>query len=477
MDDVREYLSMLRRRWEIPFWCITICLGIAVYIAYTTPPVYRSTGTIMVESAEIPLDTRQPVARGAIDQHLDLVRRRVLSDENTQLLVDKHGLFPELSEGQRRSALMSNVNLEQINPITLEPLIGGSAFNVHFNYAEPEKAQAVAQNLVDLFLEDNRRARTQSAAETEGFFAGQAERLARAVVDAEARLAAFKQQNQGLMPEDIRLNQSALDRAERELNAIQAQIRVVSERRNLLNVQLDALSADSELATLKAELALARQRYTEDHPNIRRLVRTIAAMEGAETPLDQNDPEYRRVQTQMQAVEMELSALRDREQQLRGEIGNLSDRLVLAPEVEKQLQELDREHQMLTAEYREMRQRRGQAEIASNLQAEDKGERYTQIRPARVPSTPFSPNRVGIILLGVMLALAGSAGLVALREGADESVRSSRDIVEALNGPPIATIPVIRNDSDKWLRYRRLSAHGAVWLVFVSFTFGAVFYG
>jgi polysaccharide biosynthesis transport protein len=477
MEEFREYLSMLRRRWEIPFWCVTICIGVALFISYTTPPTYRSTGTIMIEGAEIPEELARSTVTGAYDQHLDLVRRRVLRTENIQPVVDEYNLFPEMEESRRAVALAQSVDLEQINPITLEPLIGGSAFHIHFDHSDAETAEKVATELVELFLQDNRLARVESAEGTQQFFANQAERLARDVADVETKIALFKRENQGLLPEDIRNNQAALERAERELTSVHSDIRLATEQRNLLMVQRDAIYSDTELATLKAELAVLRQRYTDDHPSIRRLVRTISAMEAEGTGMTVEDPEYRRVSAQLDGVELELEAFREREQQLRAEIDQLSERLVMAPEVEKQLQQLERDYQMITNEYREMRQRRGEAEIASNLEEENKGVRYTQIRQPRVPSAPYSPNRLGIMLMGVMFALGGSVGLVALREGADESVRSARDVIQALEGPPIAIIPVIRNEADKWLRYRRLATHGAVWVVFVGLTLGAVVNG
>jgi uncharacterized protein involved in exopolysaccharide biosynthesis len=313
MDDLRNYLLLIRRHWLIPFWCCTLCLGSAVYFAYTIPPIYRATGTIIIESAEITIDTARRVAAGrGIDQHLDLVRRRVMSDESLQMLINKHELFGELTPRQRISAVARNVSLEQVDPVTMEPLIGGSAFHVHFDYPDRSKARDVATDLIELFLEDNRAARTQAAADTREFFAEQAKLLAERVAEAETRLASFKRENQGFLPDDTRLNQQALERAERDLNAVRSEIRLSIERRNLLRVQLDALGMNNELAELKSELTLLQQRYSEDHPDIKRLRRTIANLEQAGEPASQNDTEYRQVSAQLAFVEDEVAAFRSR---------------------------------------------------------------------------------------------------------------------------------------------------------------------
>jgi uncharacterized protein involved in exopolysaccharide biosynthesis len=63
-------------------------------------------------------------------------------------------------------------------------------------------------------------------------------------------------------------------------------------------------------------------------------------------------------------------------------------------------------------------------------------------------SQPYSPNRIGVILLGFVLGGALAAGAVALAESADATVRGARDIV-GLNGLPVlGSVPEILLASD-----------------------------
>lgn len=474
MSDIREFILLIRRRWHIVAWCVTICLSAAFAIAYTGPVLYRSTGTIIIEQPDIPEDLARSTVGGALEQRLELIRRRVMVDETLKPIVEKYNLFPELEPRQRPEALSKAIELEQINPVTLEAQLGGAAFSVSFDYSVPEITRDVAMEIVNLFLEDNRRARTESAADTERFFAAQGERLAGRVADLEQQLSIFKQNNQGLLPEDVRRNQQILERLERELTVIQGEIRLSTERRNLLIVQRDELAGGTELAMMKNELSAARQIYTDDHPTIRRLLRNIEAIEAADRDPSLQDSELRRTQTQLTAVEAEIAADRRQEQLLKSRIADLQDNIVLAPEVEKKLQELTRDYELAVGEYREIRQKRSDAEIAQSLEDEDKGERYTLLRRPGIPASPFSPNRVGIMLIGIMLAIAGSAALVAVREGVDASVRSSRDVLDAFDGPPIATIPVIRNSADSRRHWQQLMTHAAGLLLTVALAIGIV---
>jgi polysaccharide chain length determinant protein (PEP-CTERM system associated) len=474
VDDLKEFLLMLKRRWRIVVWCATLSMCAAYVYAYTAPVLYRSTGTIIVERADIPEDLAKTTVANVLEQRLELVRRRVLTPESLQPVVDEFDLFAWVISDQRAGALESSISVEQVNPITLEPELGGAAFSVNFDYPDRNLVRPVAARIVNLFLEDNQRARTEAAADTERFFASQGERLAEDIASLEEELAEFKQENRGLLPQDIRRNEQTLVRLERELSETQGDIRLATERRNLLIVQRDQIAESTELAQLKQELAAARQVYTDDHPTIRRLLRNVAAAESRVEDPKLQDPELRRVNAQLAAVDDQIAADQRTEVELARRIAELQGQLVLAPEVEKRLQELTRDYDLAVAEYREIRQKRGDAEIARNLEAENLGEQYALIRMPRTPRSSFYPNRVGIMLIGVMLAFGSGIGLAVLLEGADSTVRSSRDIVDAFGAPPIASIPLIYNAADIRWRRLRLSFHGIGLAMTVGVAIGIV---
>ncbi len=95
-----------------------------------------------------------------------------------------------------------------------------------------------------------------------------------------------------------------------------------------------------------------------------------------------------------------------------------------------------------------------EAQIALNLEAESKGERFTVLDSPDLPALPVSPNRIAILLLTIALALAAGAGSIALADVTDTTVRNTRDVTELLEIPPLVAIPYINNEAD--LRSRRL---------------------
>ena len=136
----------------------------------------------------------------------------------------------------------------------------------------------------DLFLSYNRKTRADRATETYNFLSVQAEGIQRRISEIDLQISAFKSRHGDALPVALSQSQGAAERAERDLQDIEGQIRIAEERESQLNVQLSKLSPSlgsttgnwrMELATLQGQLAEARVRYTPDHPDVKRLERQI----------------------------------------------------------------------------------------------------------------------------------------------------------------------------------------------------------
>ena len=119
------------------------------------------------------------------------------------------------------------------------------------------------------------------------------------------------------------------------------------------------------------------------------------------------------------------------------------------PEIERQYRLLSRRYADAVERHDEVLQKLATARMASRLETEQLGERFTLIDSPRVPDQPASPNRVGILMLGIVLAGALSVAMLAIVEVSDSSIRNVRDVREVLGIPPIATIPTVETRSDR----------------------------
>jgi len=480
-----DFFGVLRRR---SVWLLTLlpaAMLIAVYLAFTLPRQYVSSATILLEPSSIPADMIKTTVTAFADQQIEIVRGRVMTRESLLRLVQEVDPYPnrdDLNANDKAAAVAANSEIVRVDPITLEPLLVSSAFSVHYRNPDPDLAAAIAKRLAQMFLDYNRETRTQQATETVEFLQAQSTEASQKIVELERRLAEFKAQYGDALPESQERNENMLDRAGRDLQSLEQQLLLAKDRRSTLELQRTQINPNlfdpagdwrNQLKTLQSDLAVAQKKYSPDHPEVRRLRRAIEAMSARTdtnpTSLAPDNPEYKQVVSQLDTVNREISALQASADRYRDEIRLYERGLKMAPEVERDYAQLLRDYDIAQERFRGIEDRLRDAALGQALETQQRGGRFTLIREPYRPTSPDSPNRLGIILLGLVLGGGLGVGMAALRESSDPSVRSMRDLLEITDIKALAAVPVMRNAADRKRRIVAWSAAGAIAAIAVVF--------
>ena len=250
---------------------------------------------------------------------------------------------------------------------------------------------------------------------------------------------------------------------------------IVSTEREVEGLESQVKSDDDtgdrlrELDEAKAQLARAREKYSADHPDVVRLQRTVDGLESAveaaaktgkrrEATTHSDNPIYIQVKGQLDALAVERDRSVKRRDELQAKFDDYERRMAKSPEVEREFHTMSRELETAQLEYKQILAKQTEAQVSENLESERKGERFTMIEPPQAPEKPISPNRVLIVVLGLLLSLGLGAGAAAAHESFDASVRGPNDIRQLLQVPALASIPVIVTEEDlarrrKMIRY------------------------
>jgi len=263
---------------------------------------------------------------------------------------------------------------------------------------------------------------------------------------------------------------SRLKALESELASLSA--RYSSEHPDIIKIkrEIDGLKAQTgssdssdEAAKLltqkRGELAGLTEKYSADHPDVISLSKQVEELENqlqaspqqAENvamSLNPENPAYISVQTQLQTVESNIESLAARKARLKAKVQQLEKHIARSPQVEKDYQVLVREHQNALARFQDIKARQMEAEIGQELEKESKGESFVLIDPAQYPEKPVKPNRIAIIFLSFIFAMASGLGVAILKEALDSSVRGVSGVTKMLTAAPLAVIPLIYNTYD-----------------------------
>jgi succinoglycan biosynthesis transport protein ExoP len=230
----------------------------------------------------------------------------------------------------------------------------------------------------------------------------------------------------------------------------------------------------------RLRLAESSKKYAPEHPDIVRGQREVASLEAdlakeqarpvSAAPVVQPDnPAYIQLQAQLSATKNDIEGTESQVAQLKKQMNDYQRKISMSPQVEKEYRELARDYQNSQAKYQELRAKQMEAQVAQNLEADRKGERFTLIEPPMPPEEPVSPNRLLIWLIGIVMSAGLAVGCVALLESLDATVRNRKDLFELLAGAPIALVPVIGTSAEAGqVRTRVRYALGAVAVAAVS---------
>jgi polysaccharide biosynthesis transport protein len=238
-----------------------------------------------------------------------------------------------------------------------------------------------------------------------------------------------------------------------------------------------------QLSEAKSELAAAKEKYSDDHPDVLRLKHTVDSLEesvtkeaGAGTKRVESahadNPVYVQVKGQLDSVAVERANAVKKRDDLHLKLDQYEKRMAESPEVERQYRTMARDLESAQLKYQEILSKQTEAQVSANLETQKKGERFTLIEPPQPPEKPIKPNRVLILVMGVIFSIALGIAAVVGRDTLDASVRGPNDIRQILQVPALASIPVIVTVADRVRRKKiiGLSWGGGVAIVALSLT-------
>lgn len=298
-----DWLRQIRRRKYTGLLTAIVIWALAIIITFALPAIYRSTATILIEQQEIPKDLARSTITSFADQRLNVINQRVMTTSNLFKIIEEFGLYQDLLDKKpreevleeiREAITMDIISADVIDPRSGRPTQATIAFNISYDHEVPEMTQRVANEITSLFLNENIKQRTKNAQEATEFLRDEADKLAKRMVELDAKLAEFKTGNVEKMPDMVSMNLSMIDRAEQQLQNLETRLSLLEDRKAYIQAQLLEIEPSSALYSedgeiiyspkdrlkmLKVNLSRLRGIYTDNHPDIIRTNKEIHMLE------------------------------------------------------------------------------------------------------------------------------------------------------------------------------------------------------
>jgi polysaccharide chain length determinant protein (PEP-CTERM system associated) len=478
---------VFRRYWWILSVTVVGCGTIALLLAMVLPKKYTSQTLILVQQPTVPSDIVKPVVTEDLNHRLASMQEQILSRTRLEPIIDKFGLYPELRGKVHIEDLVERLRTS----IVVTPLVsmpgtqnqGLPGFYVNVTFDSPQLGQQICAEITSMFMEQNAHALEQQAARTTSFLSQQLDE-AKAKLDAQdAKLAQFKRQYLGSLPEEEQTNLSILMGMNTQLEAnSQALSRAQQDKafnESILGQQeanwkasqtgQNPETADQQLGALQDQLSSLQTRYTSDHPDVIRLNSQIEELKkrmseepkanpsgsgNAQTPRSE-PPQMQQLRAKLHQDELNIADLTKRQTQIQNQIGVLQARVQASPVVEQQFKEMTRSYQSALDFYNELLKKRNNSAMAADLQHQQEGEQFRVLDPPSLPDKPSFPKKPYFLGGGLGAGFALGLGILALIAFSDRSIYTEGDVELCLQLPVLGLIPNVKLDASSGKSFPR----------------------
>jgi polysaccharide chain length determinant protein (PEP-CTERM system associated) len=403
------------------------------------------------------------------------MKEQILSRTRLQPIIEKFGLYAEVRSRVHIEDLVEKLRTAvEIKP--LEPTPGTQSrqlpgFYVDVTFDNPQIAQQICSEITSMFLEQNARERKQQANETTSFLSKQLEEAKKNLDDQDAKLAQFKRQYLGSLPEEEQSNLNILTGMNAQLEAnTQALSRAHQDKafnESLVGQQeanwkasqtgQNPETAEQQLGALQDQLTSLQARYTSEHPDVIKLKSQIEELKKRMAGAPKNNPsangstqasaaeppQIQQLRAKLRQDDMNIADLTKRQSQIQDEIAQLQSRVQASPMVEQQLKELTRNYQTAQDFYNDLLKKRQNAGVAGDLESQQESEQFRVLDPPSLPDRPSFPKKAYFAGGGLGGGLAVGVAILCLIAMGDKSMHTERDVELALKLPVLALVPVL----------------------------------
>jgi len=460
VDPTRELRRLaeapLRRPWLV-IVPLVLTLVAAVAASFLLAPRYKSSTLILLAPEQMPASFVPQMSTERVGRRLQTLQQEVQS--RTRLETIARELDPYGTLG--KEPLIDTI--ERMREAVVVTVKGTDAFSIEFEHPDPKMAMLVADRVTTLFMEEVVGARERQVSNAYEFIERQLQDARQQLEEKETALREYKERHMGQLPEQVQANLSTLQRLQLEQQSVQDSLRKATDALLLLESGGSGATAAAvpgapappdSLATLRALMAQLKTRYTAEHPDVRALQSRIDALEAAaaaaasaqpaQPGAPPADPGVAAAQLRLKEARLELHTLRARLADVDSRIVAFQARVEAAPRREQEILGLTRDYQKLSENYTALLSKKLDAEMASRLEQQQKGQQFRVLDPAFMPERPSFPNR-GLFALagavgGLLLGLSLAVGIDAL----DPTVKDADSVRTAFSFPVLAVIPYVK---------------------------------
>ena len=469
--DLEQYWLILKRRWLAASVVAGSVVGVAALVTFTQKPVYEAKAELLFNkqsnvSSLTGLSEKVGELSGItnLSNPLETEATVIRSNPIVQKTIDKFNLTDKEGDPIPGEDFRKKLKVKSVK--------GTDVLEISYKSTDPQQAAAIVNSLMEDYIDNNIRVNTAEARAAREFLNNQLPEVESRVVEAEAELRKFKEENKVVaLTEEAKFGVEGLQDSLQQLNQAEAQLAAANERSQALQrelsiekqkaVELSELSQSpavqqvlQEYQKVQDQLAVMRTRLTEQHPTVVDLSNKERALRnqlekrvgqvvnnGNSLPEDnlQVGELKQTLTSELLKSEVERLAAAKQVSALRKAFALQQARLTVLPKLEQQQRKVERKLQIAQLTYQELLKKLQEVQVIENQNIGN----ARIISEALVPKKQISPRIMLNLLLGGFLGILLGAGTALILEAMDKSLKTVDQAKRLLSYPLLGTIPQI----------------------------------
>lgn len=446
---IHELWRAARRRLVPATIVASAAFAMLLAVILLLPGEYRAQTILILEPHRAHPELITPSTTALFEDRLRVARQHLVATPLLERVVREVNPYPELTakEGIDAAVAMLRRHLE-VHPD------GESAVMLAYRTRHREKAAPVVAALARGFVESNAEVRTAQSQRVLEIISEELDAVSQALAVQEEKVAAYRREHDGELPEQVESNLREAERGTRLLESAENYVRDLERRRTLARTAPSSpeVARYTEIESeLERRLNHARSLFQEDHPEPIRLGRELEGIRGLkEEALGREHS----TQRQIAALGREIARAREEARVLDERIQEARRKAAAGAQRGGELGLLERDRDALREKYRSLLSRKVESEVALGLEMKSAPLSTRVVDPPVEPGKPSSPDRPQFAFLALLfsLGLGVSAGVV--METRDRTLRTPEQTRAQLDLPLLAALPSLKATPGKSARKR-----------------------
>ena len=448
---ISQVTSIARGMWKFRWTGLIVAWvmgAIGAAVALKLPDRYEAMARIFVDTQSIlkPLMSGLAVQPN-VDQQVTMLSRTLISRPNIEKLVRMADLDLKSESKSQQELLIENL----MRDVTIKSTGRDNLYSLTYVEADKDKAKRVIQAMVSIFVESSLGASRKDTDSAKVFLDEQIKTYESKLEEAETRLKDFRLRNLDLQTGDGKDSASRLSEIGQQLETAKLELREAENAREAAKKQLEqgknspdggstggmellqgptanvtTPEIDARIEAQKRNLDALLQRYTDQHPDIvstRRLIgeleeqrkrevielRKVAAATPAPVQTGSGNLAMQEMSRLMATAEVQVASLKARVSEYQSRYAAARALSKTSPQIEAEAAQLNRDYAIVKKNYEDLVARRQSAVMSGDLDMASGVVDFRLIDPPRVSPRPVWPNR--LLLLAIALVVALAAGL------------------------------------------------------------------